>query len=481
MVLTTSYLGHVISSVLVHDADDEILKCQCSLDLVQRYNGLLELATEKIHVFPFSNVKPCWFRLYTDASIVKAVRILEEYRNCGRPALLAEAVAVLDMALITAGGMGREQLIQEMLTEFQTHMDADRDEADYPAKRRRVAAGWTRSRNELLLPQEAVSIPKISRPVPVIQAPSLEEFQTHLHDRRGPIILSGALNHWPALRKWQSVSFWEDVTLAGSRLVPVELGRSYVDSGWGQQIMPFRRFLADHILDHSQGDSRTGYLAQYDIFKQIPALYADIATPDYCYLDAPPPEAGTPVALTKAAKKTQQLSHPSTLPQPMGQSANQTSSSSEVQSNIWFGPAWTISPLHHDPYHNILCQVVGKKYLRLFSPHYSSKLQPMSSTVSAPHLTEASGDVTIDMSNTSSIDIAAMEVSPHEDWDSTYPNISKVTYVECVLEAGQALYIPIGWWHYNPAEAQSINFCLTGNSQTESSKKQSGRETGLGL
>ncbi|RMD40215.1 hypothetical protein DV735_g4917, partial [Chaetothyriales sp. CBS 134920] len=487
MVLPLSYLGQVMSCVLVHDANDEILKCQCSPDLAQRYNGLLELADEKIHVFPFSDVKPCWFRLYTDASIVKAVKILEEYWDLGRPGLLIEAVAALDMALLMAGGLGREELIQDMLTNLQVHMETDADtaetdsqakrrrlaaewtngkdeqhlpaEADSRAKRRRLAAEWTKSKDEQLLPAEAVSMPKISCPVPAIAAPSLEDFHKHLHDRREPVILRGAFNHWPALHKWKKVSFWENATLAGSRLVPVELGRSYVDSDWGQEILPFKRFLHEYILDSSRRDSRTGYLAQHDLFKQIPALYADITTPDYCYLDAPPPDAGTPVALTKSAK-TQQLSHPSTLPQPVGQSSNP-----EVQSNIWFGPAWTISPLHHDPYHNILCQVVGKKYLRLYSPHYSSRLQPMSNMVSAPHLTEAKGDLTIDMSNTSSIDVAAMEVSPHEDWDSTYPNISEVPYIECVLEAGQALYIPIGWWHYQ----QSYRVAIIGGGAAGSS------------
>jgi lysine-specific demethylase 8 len=54
----------------------------------------------------------------------------------------------------------------------------------------------------------------------------------------------------------------------------------------------------------------------------------------------------------------------------------------------------------------------------------------------------------IDMSNTSQIDVAAMELSPAEDWDEVYPGISEVPYVECILEAGEALYMPVGWWHY---------------------------------
>jgi hypothetical protein len=236
--------------------------------------------------------------------------------------------------------------------------------------------------------------------------------------------------------------------------VPVETGRSYVDEGWGQKIMSFGEFLDKFILSSAES-TETGYLAQHDLFRQLPALHAAVSTPDYCFLDAPPPEEGTPLAV-KAS--TGAKSHPSTLPQHTTTPLNADEDEDhEIQKNIWFGPAWTISPLHHDPHHNILCQVVGKKYIRLYSPHDSHRLQPMSASEPAPHLggdkVPENGQAeapkpSIDMSNTSHIDIAAMELSPHEDWDEVYAGISEVPYLECVLEAGQALYIPIGWWHY---------------------------------
>lgn len=60
-----------------------------------------------------------------------------------------------------------------------------------------------------------------------------------------------------------------------------------------------------------------GYLAQHELFAQLPALAADIATPDYCSLG----EGGLRAV------------------------------------NAWLGPAGTETPFHTDPYHNLLAQV----------------------------------------------------------------------------------------------------------------------------
>ena len=42
--------------------------------------------------------------------------------------------------------------------------------------------------------------------------------------------------------------------------------------------------------------------------------------------------------------------------------------------NAWFGPKGTVSPLHHDPHHNLLAQVVGEKYIRIYSTSETEKL-----------------------------------------------------------------------------------------------------------
>jgi lysine-specific demethylase 8 len=220
-------------------------------------------------------------------------------------------------------------------------------------------------------------------------------------------------------------------TIGGRRLVPIELGRSYVDEGWGQKIVTFKEFLKHYILDTELHTLGKGYLAQHDLFAQVPSLRQDIAIPDYCYTTPPPPHHTSPLA-----EKHSKLSG---LTDPL--------------LNAWFGPAGTISPLHTDPYHNILAQVVGKKYVRLYAPRESEKLYARG--------VEEGG---IDMENTSKIDIGVLA-----GWDGTeedtlkahvrFPLFRDAEFVDCVLEEGECLYIPVGWWHY--VRSLSVSFSVS--------------------
>ena len=200
-------------------------------------------------------------------------------------------------------------------------------------------------------------------------------------------------------------------TFGGRRLIPVEIGRSYTDEGWGQSIITFKDFMQRYLLSEERQLEKVGYLAQHDLFSQIPSLRNDISIPDYCYTSPPPPPVGTPLE----KKSIPQLDEPLL--------------------NAWFGPPRTISPLHTDPYHNILCQVVGKKYLRLYNPWESEKLYPRG--------VEEGG---IDMCNTSQVDVEA--VDQESGADNAFPLFRTAPYVETILSEGECLYIPAGWWHY---------------------------------
>ncbi|KAK5051981.1 hypothetical protein LTR84_002785 [Exophiala bonariae] len=467
--LNPEFLKAIVLELRRDIPDDPILECHSDGfdSLRDQHIALLTLADQKLHTFPFKNVKPCWFRLYTDASIVKALTFMEKDSVSES---LDTIVSILDMALIMAGGLGREQLIHDIFSSLQAACAGDREVSERPAKRRRLPE------SAHTLPSDEVSIPTIQFPVAQMQNPSLTKFQAFMLEKREPLILNDTLTHWPALEKWKTISYWLEATIHGRRLVPIEIGRSYTDDDWGQKILPFREFLDDYILrtsevePHPEKEVQTGYLAQHDLLKQIPSLQGDIAVPDYCYLDAPAPEAGNPVARSKTEREVlRKVSQPSSIPSadmlhPEFEDCDSRSDAgdTDIQRNIWFGPAWSISPLHHDPYHNILCQVVGTKYIRLYSPAHTNALLPRPKNEPAPHtngidhLQNATGKLdegqclseTIDMSNTSRVDVAAMELSPLEDWDEVYPGISHIPYMDCIIHPGQALYIPVGWWHY---------------------------------
>ncbi|KPI40589.1 Lysine-specific demethylase 8 [Cyphellophora attinorum] len=444
-----AFLDNSLEEVAEHDADDPIHDCEgVELgSLEAKTDEYFDLADKKIRVFPFSEVKPCWFRLYTDTSIIKAVRVIEARENAIEDAKkssswLQDAVGLLDMALITAGGLRREEFISRIFLQLESYVD-NAERKKHKRFRHEPASEVLR---RATLPELVTSVPKIKHSVTEMRVPTLEMFSKWLQTSRKPVKLLNTLDSWSALTDWKQTSYWMNHTLGGRRLVPIETGRSYTDSGWGQKIITFGDFLYSYIFTTPEARTDTGYLAQHDLFRQLPSLEAALLIPDYCYMDAPKSEPDTPLSVSSKQSLSAKTEDGTSESEPGGQLINDEH---EIHRNIWFGPAWTITPLHHDPYHNILCQVVGTKYVRLYSPHDSGSLQSMSATETAPHeAMGGSGTTTIDMSNTSKIDVAAMELSPDEDWDAVYPGISKVPYWECILEPGDALYLPVGWWHY---------------------------------
>ena len=284
---------------------------------------------------------------------------------------------------------------------------------------------------------------------------SLDEFQSYLDKsakvRAGPepLIFSHITEGWPArtTNPWDTPAYLLSQTFNGRRLVPVEIGRSYVDEGWGQKIVPFRDFLRDYI-DSSTFDAsprieplkpRTvAYLAQHQLFTQLPELRNDILIPDYCYT-APP-------------------SHPT----------DPSQDQPELESpmlNAWFGPPGTITPLHTDPYHNLLVQIVGRKYVRLYSPLQTERMRARGK------------EAGVEMGNTSAVDVGVIEgwdVDP-EDGNSVEAEetaegcedslagwqdmFRELPFVDCILDPGDTLYIPLGWWHY--VRGLSVSFSVS--------------------
>ena len=98
---------------------------------------------------------------------------------------------------------------------------------------------------------------------------------------------------------------------------------------------------------------------------------------------------------------------------------------------LWIGKN-TITPLHHDLTNNLLCQVMGRKFVRLFSPEHAPKL----SMTTGVHSTIGWVDDEV---------VVERGLSPIDIW----------------LEPGRALFIPVGWWHCIKAQDVSVTALFT--------------------
>ena len=542
-----STIAQALSTIAEPTPEDPILQCSrhdlnVHRDLLFKSpDEALRIADANLRVFPFKDVETCWRRLYTDASIVKFCLVISE--GCGsldegnkgegeleetsrelyphwvrellngnetvtmgeewsvhpNSSWLSPAIHILDKALIMTGAPLRETLIESLLSTLQAATiptdtkeggNGDDSEFCHTAKRRKMS-------HPLFPPDTAPSLP-LKAPIPRLSDPSFDAIEHHIQNVRTPLVITDAVEHWPAMstRPWDSRDYWMDRTFGGRRLVPVEVGRSYTDEGWGQRIIEFGEFVDKFIWrDETAGrkdegededSDQTGYMAQHDLLSQIPALRKDISIPDYCYINPPGPEPGSPVYLKKCREQAEKSK---TSNVEGGQNGNENEQSnkngnnspdsahsespdidlpSDPIINTWIGPAWTISPLHHDPYHNVLVQVAGAKYIRLYSPHTPvSQIHPRGMEAVTSSTSEKKGNQettepgeksqeqtqnkqSIDMSNTSQVDLASIELSPAESdqWDALWPGFLQAEYVETVLKEGECLYIPVGWWHY---------------------------------
>ena len=233
-----------------------------------------------------------------------------------------------------------------------------------------------------------------------IATPEFASFIRDYYSQHRPVVLQGGIDHWPALSRWNPQYFLQTV---GDVEVEVQQGRDKDrlferNSQQYRSKMPMRDFIT-HI--QQQDSSNNKYMTANNAAQNVAGLsplFNDIA--------------GFGDGYTKQAQ-------------------------SSTRSFIWFGPKGTFTPLHHDLTNNMLVQVYGRKKVTLIP------------ALQTPYLYN-------DVGVFSEID------NPHDaSLLAQYPLLQHTSKLELLLHPGEALFIPIGWWHCVESLDVSISVSFT--------------------
>jgi hypothetical protein len=104
---------------------------------------------------------------------------------------------------------------------------------------------------------------------------------------------------------------------------------------------------------------------------------------------------------------------------------------------FWLGPARTVTPLHCDYDDNIFAQIWGRKRIFLAPPHHDEFL----------YTTEANPV------------LFGSPFDPEAPDFEAYPLARQAAIVEVVVEPGDMLYVPAGWYH----QVRALTFSLSSN------------------
>jgi hypothetical protein len=233
--------------------------------------------------------------------------------------------------------------------------------------------------------------------VPRVPKLSRQEFLDGYYSTNRPVVMTGAMDDWPAMTKWTDDELKRRF---GDRVVSVQANRNSdpnfeLNSDKLRSEMTFGEFVD---ITQTAGETNNYYITANNSGKNKDALkelWDDIVLfPEYLRGDDP-----------------------------------------SNRGFFWFGPKGTITPLHHDLTNNFMAQVRGRKLVRLIAPY------ELPNVYNSRHCYSA-------------VDLDKIDFEK-------FPLFKNVTVIDVVIGPGDLLFLPIGWWHYVRGMDVSITMTFT--------------------
>ena len=228
--------------------------------------------------------------------------------------------------------------------------------------------------------------PKAIRREPL---PDAETFYRTYWETGTPAVFTGWVNTWPAFERWSGAYFAERFGDAEIEVCTQRAGDPRPDANFldHRETMTMAAYVA-RVADSTAGNDVYAIANNRNTARpELRGLFDDVALPDGYFVEKEMP----------------------------------------TSSAWWFGPAGTVTALHHDTSNIMFCQVQGRKRF-LLAPPETPEL-----------LAEAQG------------------VYSRRD-----PEENGAGFQELLVEAGEALFIPVGWWHHVRALDPAISLALNG-------------------
>lgn len=235
--------------------------------------------------------------------------------------------------------------------------------------------------------------------VPRVERPTRREFEERFLFPHRPVIVSGAMEGWPARERWTNDYLTEKVGARTVRPSKAHAGTHLYNARNRISDTASPMKLAEYIDLLAGGAISDGqlYITQFPIKTELPELWPDVRFPLFVDEDK------------------------------------------YVAVNFWFGPGNNVTPLHYDLANNFLTQIRGRKHVILCPPREIARLYPFPIGYQGNHISQ--------------VNVASPDLTQFPAWADADRALLE-------LGPGDMLFIPVYWWHavWGIDQNMSINY-----------------------